>query len=333
MEDLMQGAPGQEDTTQDSLGESSLTMLADYLSESESLKVKLEDASKTRSPVKSSWRTGGPRTEEGKVIASKNSLTHGAYASKLPESVEFKDCLKQARFDLNPCGVVEDKLVESIAHSIAKSRKIRRIQMEMAMREEHVALDTWSLAQRVKFPWGDSHHELLAEPLNEAFLQSFISKQWRRMALPPCDLADGDELSEPDHKLQSIYSDVCDCLSSRGVVQYMHERLFANLDVVMLEARAGKNYLGQRIKLEGSELLLIQYWLYRRIGYVNACKQEQIDERILAVYNDERIQRATNHISLGMISGLESLHRFRNIDDINFTVKHVVTKPKTRPNN
>ena len=51
-------------------------------------------------------RSGGPRTPEGRAIASKNSLTHGAYVTRVPDSVEFLTYLDKARVELSPSGLL-----------------------------------------------------------------------------------------------------------------------------------------------------------------------------------------------------------------------------------
>ena len=81
-----------------------------------------------------SKRTGGPRTPGGVARASKNSITHGAYASLPPETFEFMAYLDRARQELCPSGVVEDSLAASIAHSAYKAQRLREIEMGRMVR-------------------------------------------------------------------------------------------------------------------------------------------------------------------------------------------------------
>jgi hypothetical protein len=54
--------------------------------------------------------------------------------------------------------------------------------MGQMIRSASRGLDTEQLAKRVGFPWRETHHELLAEPVNEALLQRLVCDGWRRLA-------------------------------------------------------------------------------------------------------------------------------------------------------
>ena len=67
-------------------------------------------------------------------------------------------------------------------------------------------------------------------------------------------------------------------------MQFEYEDFFMRLDAVMLEARSGAGYLGQRVSKAGDELFLVHYWLYRNSARVNACNREMLDDMVLDVY-------------------------------------------------
>jgi hypothetical protein len=239
-----------------------------------------------------SKRTGGPSSPGGKAIASKNSLTHGAYASVPPESVEFLAYLDKAQQELRPSGLVEGELAASIAFLAFKAQRIRGNEMGQMIRSASRGLDTVQLAKRVGFPWRETHHELLAEPVNEALLQRQFSDGWRRLAVPPRSGMAGEVLSVQDIRVAAIYEEACRVLSIKGMVQLAYEDFFMRLDAVMMEARSGASYLGQRVSSAGDELFLVHYWLYRNSARVNACAQDLSDDMLLDVYADERLMRA-----------------------------------------
>ena len=264
-----------------------------------------KDDSRLKRPL--SKRTGGPSSPEGKAIASKNSLAHGAYASVPPESVEFMSYLDKVRQELRPSGLVEEELAASIAFLAFKAQRIRGNEMGQMIRSASRGLDTEQLAKRVGFPWRETHHELLAEPVNEALLRRQVSDGWRRLAVPPTSGMAGDVVSAQDIRVATIFDEACRILSVRCLMQFEYEDFFMRLDAVMLEARSGAGYLGQRVSKAGDELFLVHYWLYRNSARVNACNREMLDDMVLDVYVDERLMRANAYVSTRMRNDIETL--------------------------
>jgi hypothetical protein len=260
-----------------------------------------------------SKRTGGPSSPGGKAIASKNSLTHGAYASVPPESVEFLGYLDKAQQELRPSGLVEGELAASIAFLAFKAQRIRGNEMGQMIRSASRGLDTEQLAKRVGFPWRVTHHELLAEPVNEALLQRLVNDGWRRLAVPPTSGMAGDVVSVQDIRVATIFDEACRVLSIKGMVQLAYEDFFMRLDAVMMEARSGASYLGQRVSSAGDELFLVHYWLYRNSARVNACAQDLSDDMLLDVYADERLMRANAYVSTRMRNDIETLQTVKDI--------------------
>ena len=260
-----------------------------------------------------SKRTGGPSSPEGKAIASKNSLSHGAYAMVPPELIKFQAYLDKANQELRPSGLVESELAASIAFSALKAQRLRNNEMDRMMRSVYKGLDTVQLANRICFPWWETHHELLAEPVNEVLLQRQICDGWRRLAVPPTSGLAGDVLSIQDTRVVTIYDEACHTLSVRGLIQPANEDFFLRMDAVILEARSGASYLGQRVSEAGEELFLIHYWLYRNSARVNACSQELLDDMMLDVYGDERLMRANTYVSSRMRNDIETLQTVKDI--------------------
>ena len=130
-------------------------------------------------------RSGGPRTPEGRASATKNSLTHGAYATRLPDTVEFLAYRDQARVELSPSGLLEATLSDALAHDAFKVDRLREIEMSRLIRAANKGLDTREIARRLNFPWAQTHHELLSQPPNDFELQRAVHRAWVRLAKPP----------------------------------------------------------------------------------------------------------------------------------------------------
>jgi hypothetical protein len=263
-------------------------------------------------------RSGGPRTPEGRASASKNSLTHGAYATRLPDTVEFLAYRDQARVELSPSGLLEATLSDALAHDAFKVDRLREIEMSRLIRAANKGLDTREIARRLNFPWAQTHHELLSQPPNDFELQRAVHRAWVRLAKPPSkgDSAHTQTPSSPeDQRVKEVYEQACDLLSRRGILQHMHEDLFVRLDIVMLEARSGDGYLAGRIREQDEGLVLVHYWLYRNARNLSNCTQELQEEMALEVFCDERLLRASSHVSNKLRSDIETLQNIKAIKE------------------
>jgi hypothetical protein len=276
-----------------------------------------------------SKRSGGPRTESGIAAASKNSLTHGAYATRLPDHPDFSTLAKEARVEFRPCGLIERTIVWSLAHEAYKSQRLDEMERcGMRGASERVA-DTQALARMLEFPWAQTHAELLLEPVNEQLLQRELYVAWRELAAPPTGAEPGQVVSVPDQRVLELYGQGCELLGSMGLVPFMHEGFFMRLDVVMHEARGQQSYLGRRIAQGSGEMMLVQYWLYRNASRVTAYVRQVLHEQVLEVLVDERLARARSYVNANIHRGVSSLVSVKSVKgmDRDTLWSEPVTKP------
>jgi hypothetical protein len=77
-------------------------------------------------------KSTGPRTPEGKALASRNALKHGLLSQELllPDEDEaaLKELGERVRADLQPVGELEDLLVEQIIAAVWRLRRLRRVE-------------------------------------------------------------------------------------------------------------------------------------------------------------------------------------------------------------
>jgi len=262
-----------------------------------------------------SKRSGGPRTGSGIAVASKNSLTHGAFATRLPDFHDFYCYADGARSEFKPRGLIEETLVMSLAHEAYKSDRLQQIERSRMLRASQQVVDPQALAALLHFPWAQSHAELLLEPVNQSLLQRAIHGAWVELAAPPSHPEPGQLVSMQDQRVLELYEQACDLLGSMGLVPYMHEGFFMRLDVVMHEARESHSYLGRRIAQGSGEMVLVQYWLYRNAPRVTACVEQVLQGQVLDVMGDERLARASSHVSSKIHEGMSSLAMARSVKD------------------
>ena len=83
-----------------------------------------------RANQKNASKSTGPKTPEGKSVVSTNRTTHGILSSKLllpsESGDEFHTLLEDLRADLRPVGTLELALVERIAVSLWRQRRLIR---------------------------------------------------------------------------------------------------------------------------------------------------------------------------------------------------------------
>lgn len=260
-----------------------------------------------------SKRSGGPRTERGIAAASKNSLTHGAYATRLPDHPDFSTLAEEARAEFRPCGLIERTIVSSLAHEAYKSQRLDEMERcGMRGASERVA-DAQALARMLEFPWAQTHAELLLEPVNEQLLQRELYVAWRELAAPPAGAEPGEVVSVPDQRVLELYGQGCELLGSMGLVQFMNEGFFMRLDVVIHEARGQQSYLGRRIAQGSGEMLLVHYWLYRNASRVTACVRQVLHGQVLEVMGDERLARARSYVNANIHRGVSSLVSVKSV--------------------
>jgi hypothetical protein len=77
-------------------------------------------------------RTGGPKTPQGKLIASRNSLKTGVYSKQqfLPgeRPEDFEELKSMFMDDFKPIGVVEASLVQEITILAWKKLRLERVE-------------------------------------------------------------------------------------------------------------------------------------------------------------------------------------------------------------
>ena len=277
-------------------------------------------------------RSGGPRTEAGIKAASKNSLSHGAYATRLPEFHEFYAYADGARAEFSPQGLIENKIVMTLAHLAYKGDRLEEIERRSMISASQQVMDPQALALRLHFPWAKSHAGLLLEPVNEALLQRLIHPAWAELAAPPKHTGPGHLVPMQDQRVLDLYELGCELLGRKGLVPFMHEEFFLKLDVVMHEARGPQSYLGRRISEGNCELVLVHYWMYRNALRISCCVQEALQAQVMNTMSDERLARASSYISSRINEGVSSLAMVRALKDENSDrlFSSPVTKPRPR---
>lgn len=119
-----------------------------------------------------SKRSGGPRSEAGKAVSSKNSIKTGIYSTQivLPgESQEEFHELEQCFFeDFRPEGIAESQMVHDLAVITWKKRRLNRIEHAVMMAQLQATITAEELFEaglprREEFKWALENLEFLTE--------------------------------------------------------------------------------------------------------------------------------------------------------------------------
>lgn len=90
--------------------------------------------------MKSAISKGGPKTIEGKLIASKNAIKHGFFAQNLLVKGELAEDLEGFResvySDLKPEGTMEELLTEKMISTVWRWKRLLRIESQKFDGEE-----------------------------------------------------------------------------------------------------------------------------------------------------------------------------------------------------
>jgi len=257
-------------------------------------------------------RSGGPKSEEGKAIASRNSIKHGAFVDCLPDSDEYFREAALVERELKPIGVVEERIATNIAHNNYKTEMLRGFERDKLNASQLSPLSPSEIASRMQFPFSSDYQHLLLEPINTVIIQRELAQAWRRFAEPPKSPSKSRAVAcMPDSRVAKLYEKALGMLDRAALVPHLEPEFFDALDIVMGEAQSRLNYLGKRLQQEGEELTLVKYWLYRNVDTVNACIREVRVDLALSVISDPNLIRARDHLDSSLKRYIDSLRSLR----------------------
>ena len=232
-------------------------------------------------------RSGGPRTEEGRAAASRNALTHGAYAMAPSSSDEYGQHLVQTERHFNPSGPVQSQLVQQIAQEIWRLETIGRYERcavaILDASEPAVPL----IASAVGFPYGPEHHHLLCRP-DDLLLRSRLS--WR---LDDMGLSAGEGLGPLPELARALRRPF------PGPDIDTEEALMRRVDDALRLGRSG-GALHARFAGYGGPELLAEFWVLRNQDAITRERWALVHARVLELLSRPALVRV-RHSSAAML--------------------------------
>ena len=145
-------------------------------------------------------KSSGPRTAKGKVVASRNAVKHGLTAQRIMVPGEspddFEALVQRLIMELEPEGEIELQLVEQIASSMWRKRRILRIESEVLLAEylQNEIMRLYDLAASLKSDIGESFVDATdfdSEEEFETYLSALENRRRAKLKLVEADVGLG----------------------------------------------------------------------------------------------------------------------------------------------
>ncbi len=248
----------------------------------------------------------GPTSEQGKSAVSKNALKHGGYATPTSEDASYVMIEQMVFGVLEPEGVVQCKIANSIAHYLWRIANIEASVLRLEGQLDTAGVRQSQLADALEFPFSSAYREALLIHSSEFTLMQRIRTScegvFSRLLDSEGSLAKGDKsqaslaqevlVGEANERARRVMSR-SKLIFAKGVVfQHMESEFFEEFDAVMLDARLGQNSIGAALKEAGQMMPLVEYWVYRNYNNVMLARSQLIFANRLELLTDPRIERA-----------------------------------------
>jgi hypothetical protein len=231
-------------------------------------------------------------------VASRNALTHGAYAMPPSSSDEYGQHLVQTERYFNPSGPVQSQLVQQIAQEIWRLETIGRYErcaVSMLDASEPAAP---LIARAVGFPYGPEHHHLLRRP-DDLLLRRRLS--WR---LDDMGLSAGEGLGPLPELARALRRPF------PGPETDAEEALMRRVDDALRVGRSGGE-LHARLAGPGGPELLAEYWVFRNLDAITRERWVLVNARVLELLSRPALVRARQATGAALLRWHSSLMALR----------------------
>ena len=257
-----------------------------------------------------SRRTGGPRTAEGRARSSLNAIKHGGYVTASSAALEFQTTLSELISRINPVGVVEEGVVNSLAVELFRLSMLGKLELERVQAAVHAEVSPFELAQALGYPWIRSHPDELRNPPELSALRTRVGS-YLTSQLGSLQSQCGSKPSVADtRKIEAIRLAVDDmncggdgdpnALGTGGLQHYSEEHYpepayLDELDLHMRELARVKDLHSSGIALPSGTQPFVDYWLLRNHHRIEATRRDIQVAKLVEVLTSEGVRRARGH--------------------------------------
>lgn len=253
--------------------------------------------------------TGGPRTAEGRARSSLNAIKHGGYVTASSAAQEYQATFSELVSRINPVGVVEEGVVNSLAVELFRLSMLGKLELERVQSAVHAEVSTLELAQALEYPWTKTHPDELRNPPELKALRarvgsylatqlgSLLSQCGTMPSAPEARTIEALRLAVDDMQI-SLDDDAND--SGAGDAHkddgHHHEPAYIDeLDRHMRELARGNELLSNGMALPSDTQPLVDYWLLRNYHRIEATRRDLQVAKLVEVLTSEGVRRARGH--------------------------------------
>lgn len=240
-------------------------------------------------------RGGGPRSAEGRAVASRNALTHGAYAEVPHELPQYTERLRQVRLSMSPSDALEDSIVQEVADATWRRDLLSRHERREAALIEHLGPPLGELASESGFPHGERHHWLLERGVDLAQVRRELRHLWRTHLYAPASGGLGREGV-------AVFGE-------RPITSTREEDFLRRWDEAVALAPFTGGPLHAALQSDAGEAFQARLWLYRNYRRVNAARDLLTSRLVTEFLGSQTLGRARALIDRSVREGMETLER------------------------
>ena len=245
-------------------------------------------------------RGGGPRTGEGRAVASRNALAHGAY-SDVPHGLPaYVDHQRQVQLALRPVGALEDSIAEEVAHATWRRDLLARHEKREASLLEHQEPPLSEVARHCGFPFGEAHHALLEADVDPSRLRRELRAMWRSHLYVAASGGLG------------LAREGLAVFGARAPHPMREEEFFRRWDEAVSLAPFGTQSqagLHAALRAEAGQAFLARLWVYRNWVRVGAARALLTSRAVTEFLGSHTLGRARSLIDRSVREGMESMER------------------------
>lgn len=244
-------------------------------------------------------RGGGPKSAEGRAVASRNALTHGAY-SEAPQGLPaYIDHQRQVQLSLNPVGALEDSIAEEVSHATWRRDLLARHERREATMIEGLGPPLAQVAVHSGFPFGERHHHLLAAGVDLFQVKRELKQLWRGHLYVAASGGLG------------LGAEGMAVFGARPVPPQREEEFLRRWDEAVALAPHTGGALHKALQTEAAEAFLARLWVYRHWLRVAQARALLTSRSITEFLGSQTLGRARALIDRSVREGMESMERAR----------------------
>ena len=264
------------------------------------------------SSLTKSNRSGGPQSDEGKKVSSRNAIKTGAYSKAviLPgeDEAEYRELEAQFMRDFAPSDIAEGAMVREL--TVLTWKKIRLDQLEhravlQALNKPFASYELGSLfVMRPEAEWVIGSLEFLNEQyVEECSAKRLIAQELLGSAVTPPIL----ESLKKKHPF--VYKDIMDEAAEYDADDLSHEALCK--DTIAGDDGQQKDFLHFIIQKQVDEYDDL-IWAFEYLDDIQSTIQEAKDERLIDLMQRDKTSRAREDLSRSFFRTLSELRKHQH---------------------